>query len=242
MHGEAFPPTHVSAIAALGGDDRKERARAREVFAAAYWAPVYRYIRLRWNMPAGETEDLTQGFFAEAFGKDFFRRYDPARARFRTFLRTCIDGFVANAVKSAGRLKRGGGAAILPFDFSEAERNLGAAEPGENGVEEYFEREFIRSLFSLALDDLRTTLLERGRELYYRLFEQYVLHDDAMTPRPSYRDLAAEHGIAVTDVTNHLAAARREFRRILLEKLRGLTASDAEFREEARGLLGIDPE
>jgi hypothetical protein len=46
----------------------------------------------------------------------------------------------------------------------------------------------------------------------------------------------------VTSVTNHLALARREFRRIVLEKLRELTSTDAEFRREARALLGVDPE
>jgi hypothetical protein len=41
-------------------------------------------------------------------------------------------------------------------------------------------------------------------------------------------------------VTNYLALARREFRRTVLEKLRELTATDEEFRREARSLLGVD--
>ena len=43
-------------------------------------------------------------------------------------------------------------------------------------------------------------------------------------------------------MTNYLALARREFRRIVLEKLRELTATDDEFRREARALLGVDPQ
>ena len=39
-----------------------------------------------------------------------------------------------------------------------------------------------------------------------------------------------------------LALARREFRRIVLEKLRALTATDDEYRREARALLGVDPQ
>jgi hypothetical protein len=46
--------------------------------------------------------------------------------------------------------------------------------------------------------------------------------------------------VPVTTVTNHLALARRELRRIVLDTLRELTASDAEFRREARQLLGLD--
>jgi len=39
-------------------------------------------------------------------------------------------------------------------------------------------------------------------------------------------------------VTNHLASVRRAFRRILLGHLRELTATEAEYRDEARRLLG----
>jgi vacuolar-type H+-ATPase subunit H len=48
-------------------------------------------------------------------------------------------------------------------------------------------------------------------------------------------------GIAETQVTNHLAWARREFRRLVLEALEEATGSEEEFRAEARQLLGIDP-
>jgi len=42
-------------------------------------------------------------------------------------------------------------------------------------------------------------------------------------------------------VTNHLAFARRELRRLVLERLRAVCASDDEFRLEARELLGVYP-
>ena len=51
--------------------------------------------------------------------------------------------------------------------------------------------------------------------------------------------LAAEFELPVTQVTNHLAWARREFRRIVLDRLREMTGSDEEFREEAKDLLGV---
>ena len=40
---------------------------------------------------------------------------------------------------------------------------------------------------------------------------------------------------------DHLAAVRRDFRRLALDTLREQTASDEEFRAEARELLGLDP-
>jgi hypothetical protein len=53
--------------------------------------------------------------------------------------------------------------------------------------------------------------------------------------------LATEFGIPATQVTNWLAATRRDFRAIVLETLRDLAGTDEEFREEARALLGSPP-
>ena len=83
-------------------------------------------------------------------------------------------------------------------------------------------------------------MLAAGKETHLRVFERYVLDADDEAPKLSYKDLAAEFDVSTTDVTNYLALARREFRRIVLEKLRELTATDEEYRREARALLGVD--
>jgi hypothetical protein len=77
--------------------------------------------------------------------------------------------------------------------------------------------------------------------VHFQIFEAYDLLGEESN-HAGYAELARKFGIATTDVTNYLAFARREFRRIALEKLREMTASDAEFRREARALLGVKPE
>ena len=239
--GDRFPITRLSAIVAAGSEDHVERSRAFEILVAAYWMPVYKYIRIKWGKPSEDAKDLTQGFFVEAMEKNFFQRYDPARAKFRTFLRTCLEGFVLNEEKAARRIKRGGKAVILSLDFDNAENQLSIAEPpAPNEIEEYFEAEWVRSVFSLAVEALKLELQDQGKDVYFRLFERYVLEDPDSTL--SYKDVASEFNLSVSNVTNYLAAARREFRRIVLEKLRELTANDDEFRREARTLLGVDPQ
>ena len=57
---------------------------------------------------------------------------------------------------------------------------------------------------------------------------------------PSYAELAVECGLPVTQVTNHLHWARRQYRRLILERLRDLTLDEREFHGEARRLLGRD--
>ena len=58
---------------------------------------------------------------------------------------------------------------------------------------------------------------------------------------PRYADLASRFGVPVTQVANYLHWARNRFRGHVLETLRSLTGSEAEFREEARALLGREP-
>jgi hypothetical protein len=69
------------------------------------------------------------------------------------------------------------------------------------------------------------------------VFEQYDLVGED-TERPTYSELARRLGLSTTDVTNELASARREFRRLVLEALREQCATDEEFDAESRALTG----
>lgn len=235
-----FPATHWSAILAARSPDPAERERALETVATAYWKPVYKYIRLRWNKSNEEAKDLTQGFFAQLIARDFLARYDPEKARLRTYLRICVDGFVSNEDKAAHRQKRGSNFPHVPLDFDAAEKEVAHAEPvAPEGIEEFFEKEWVRSAFEVALERLRNEFNASGKTVQFQVFERYDLDDEGERAL-SYGQLAREFHIAVTDVTNYLAFARREFRRFALEALREMTATEEEFRREARTLLGVE--
>jgi DNA-directed RNA polymerase specialized sigma24 family protein len=234
-----FPATSHSMVEGARSLDPEERRHAWERVVQAYWKPAYVYLRLRRGASAEDAEDLTQGFFARAFEKRFFDGFDPARARFRTFLRTCLDGYAANQRAVDQRLKRGGGAIMLPLDFATAERDLPplSLAAGED-PDAAFHREWLRVLCADAVDVVRRRCRESGRELALAVFERCDLSDLAEAERPSYATLAAEFAIPLTQVTNLLSSARREFRSAMLETVRARTASDEEFEEEARRLLG----
>jgi RNA polymerase sigma factor (sigma-70 family) len=234
-----FPITRQSAVLAARSQNQIERSRAIETIVASYWKPVYKYIRIKWHESNEDAKDLTQAFFTKALEKSFFQDYDPAKAGFRTFLRTCIDHFVANERKAAKRLKRPGSAQHLSLDFESADREFREHQMSPAmTTEEYFEREWLRSLFSLAVESLRRECRDRGKALQFELFEIYDLEDNER--RLTYDQLAVRLNISVSNVTNYLSFSRREFKRIVLEKLRELTANDDEFRREAQKLLGVD--
>jgi RNA polymerase sigma factor (sigma-70 family) len=241
--GDRFPPTRRSVIEAVGSIDAEERQEALEALCAAYWKPVYKYIRVRWNRRPDVAQDLTQGFFVEVLERELLEKFDPTKSRLRTYLRVCVDSFVSNEDKAGRRQKRGGHAMHVALDFAAAEEELGATAmdpasiPSPESLEKFFEKEWVRSLFALAVEELRELCVARERARTFHLFEAYDLQDNE---KLSYDQLAKEYGISVTDVTNALAWARREFRRIALDRLRELCGSEEEFQREARSAFGWD--
>jgi RNA polymerase sigma-70 factor (ECF subfamily) len=219
-HGR-FPSTQVSLLDAAAAGLPGE---ALDRVIALYWKPVYRYIRFRFGKDNEDAKDLTQSFFAAALQRDFFARFDPVKASFRTYLRMAVERFAASQHAAANRQKRGGDVEFEPVD----EQAATAESP-----EQIFEREWQRELFSLALDDLRAHCEGCGKQLQFQIFEAYDL---AAGERPSYAALAARHGIAETAVTNYLAWVRRMLRALVAERLRGVTSGEHELRKEMRSL------
>lgn len=240
-----FPTTRGSILLAVGSSDAGVRRQAWDVLVTAYWKPVYKYLRVRWRATPEDAEDLTQSFFARSMEKELFGRYDPAKARFRTYLRLCLDGFVANRRKAARRLKRGGGVEPLPLDFAGAEGELvhhDVPDPKQVDMEAWFHREWVRALFARVVDELRRRSEKRDRQVHFELFVRYDVEGSDDPDRPTYGELAEELGLTTVQVTNYLASIRREFRRLVLDGLRDATGSEAELRDEARRLLGVEPE
>ena len=100
--------------------------------------------------------------------------------------------------------------------------------------DEIFHREWQREMFELAIEDLRKLCDVAGWNVRYELFAAYDLVDE---PRVRYEDLAAARGLTVTTVTNHLAWARRELRRLLEVRLGLIEDGERERRREMRNLL-----
>ncbi len=237
-----FPATLHSVLERVASGDESVRDHALNHIATVYWRPVYGHLRLRWQRTPQDAEDLTQEFFARIADGTLIQSFDPSRARFRTYLRGCLDHLVANALRAERRHKRGGGVLPLPLDFEGAERDFAqAGQVTEADADQRFHQEWIRGVFTMAVDSLRDSTAGTPREVRFRIFERYDLAHADHDSRPTYQTIAGHFDLPVTQVTNHLAWARREFRRLLLEHLRIVSGSEEEFRQEVRALLGVDP-
>jgi RNA polymerase sigma factor (sigma-70 family) len=231
-----FPETQLSAVVAVRNGTGEARRRAFDRLIGGYWKPVFKYLRVKWRADHEAAADWTQGFFTKVLESEIVDRFDPARGHFRTWLRVAIDGFVSNERRAAARRKRGGDRVHLSLDFEGAERELGDRLPAEPvDPDRYFDQEFVRSLFEAAVSALESSLRGSGRE---RRWDIFAACDLAGEERPTYRELATRFGEPETQITNHLAAARRELRGHLLSELRAMTSGPEEYEAEARRLFG----
>jgi len=236
---DPFPLTRHSAIEAGRSPDERTRRLGYERVARAYWRPVLAYLRLRHRLARADAEDVTQQILERLWDRQLLAEFRPERARFRTFLRTCIDHLVANRSRDAAAAKRGGGWQPLAKDISELEQLLdGEAAPIAEDAEALFEREFTRTVFEEAMRALQEDYAARGRSLDLEIFEQYELEN---RDEWSHQDLAVRHGLTTSAVTNRLASVRRDLRLRVLATLESLTATEEEFRAEAERILGRRP-
>ncbi|MEO7963690.1 MAG: sigma-70 family RNA polymerase sigma factor [Gemmatimonadaceae bacterium] len=227
-----FPDTRYSVIADLANHDATVRNRATELVARAYRGAVIAVLRQRWSLNEEDAEDLAHDFFLHALDREWLLRYDAEKGRFRTFLRACLTAFASTTHESATRLKRGGGAAHLSLDDAAP---MLANDPQ---IDALFEREWVRGVMQLALTALREECDDASRETTWEIFVAHDIEGAELAQAPSYADLAERFAVPRTQVTNYLNWARRRLRAHVVERLRGLTASDEEFRDEARALIG----
>ena len=130
-----------------------------------------------------------------------------------------------------------GNALLVSLDFAGADGELLRHKlPDTLDPENYFRQEWVRTLFALAVEDLRSQCAGADKASHFALFERYDL--DSSGAGLTYAQLADKIHLSTTQVTNYLALARAQFRQRVLERLRAATGSDEEFREEVQNLFG----
>jgi RNA polymerase sigma-70 factor (ECF subfamily) len=230
-----FAVTHWSVVLAAGGSDDTRARAALEKLCRVYWYPLYAYVRRRGHSPE-DAQDLTQEFFARLLEKKWIARADRQRGRFRSFLLSAINHFLADEWDKARALKRGGGAISLPLQFDTAETRYGH-EPADNVTpEQNYERRWALALLEEVLRKLRLAHQDEGR---LELFE--ALHPCLVGERTAlpYAELATKLGVSEGTVKSAVHRLRRSYRQLLRNEIAQTVAGPDEVDEELRHLFVV---
>jgi DNA-directed RNA polymerase specialized sigma24 family protein len=221
---QEFPSTRWSRILRPdGGGDL-------EALARAYQAPIRAWLAARARCSAHDADDLAQEAFAWLLSSGFFAKADPARGRFRAFLKHALANFATEQWRKANAQKRGGGVTMTALgDGSEP------ADPSSRTPDQTLDDAWRRELLEQARVRLQRELEGNGRPVHWALFRDWFLADDAPLDHAA---LAARFGITRTDVANWLDHGKRRFRAILRDLVADTVGSEDELQDELRWLFG----
>lgn len=122
-----FETTRWSLVLAAADRATPQADEALAALCAAYWYPLYAFIRRR-GLDPDRAADLTQAFFTRLLEKEYLRSVDPSKGRFRAFLLAACKNFLANEHDRETARKRGGGRCPVSIDRRDAEGRY-LAEP-----------------------------------------------------------------------------------------------------------------
>lgn len=220
----AFPSTRWSRILATGG------GRDLDGLARSYGAAIEAFLGARLRCGADEARDAAQDAFAWLIENGLLDRADPSRGRFRGFLKKTLSNFAIDRMRRQQAEKRGGGRAHAPLADADD-----VADPRARTAEQALDDAWRRELLQRAQARLRDELCAGGRERHWRVFRDYFLADGE---QPTHAQIATEHDITRTDVSNWLDHGKRRYRALLRDCVAETVATDTELEEELAWLFG----
>lgn len=223
-----FTTTHWSIVLACAGPaDSPKTQRALADLFQTYWFPLYAYVRRR-GYNEQDAQDLVQAFCARLYEKHAIAKADPLRGKFRTFLLTALQNFLASEHERVHRQKRGGDFAFVPLEKTTAEARYEIDPPHSETPEALFERQWAYALLEQTLAALRAEFVARGKQ---RLFDGLARFLSPDAREESYQSAAERLGLPLSAIKTAVHRLRGEYRERLRAEI-GRTVSTAEEIDE----------
>ena len=235
---EAFLTTEWSVIELVHDGRKPSSAALINDLLRKYWKPVYCYLR-RKGYDNEQAKDLTQGFFQEVvLGRSLIERAEKSRGRFRTFLLTALQQYVAGVHRKQYTQKRRPRGDLVGLDELELDEELEA--PAQFSPEECFNYAWAAQLLDDILEEVREKYRADGKNLHWQVFRDRILRPIMdNTPAPSLAEICQRYAIdSPSKASNMLVTVNRRvqagFRRHIRRSVVQDCDVDSEFRELVR--------
>lgn len=228
-----FATTRWSIVVHAGKLETPAARDALEHLCRTYWYPLYSHVRRRGHSPA-DAQDLTQEFFARLLARDTLAAADPARGRFRSFILTVLDRFLADEWDKARTQKRGGGCEILSLDVVAAERRFESDTSGSDAPDRAFDRQWAVALLESVLTRLSEEYRSKGQERLFATLRPSLVNAHGSE---SCAALAAQLNLAEGTVRVAVHRLRKRYRALLEAEIAETVATPEEAQEELRHLF-----
>ncbi len=223
-----FATTQWSLVLEAGNRAGPEADQALAELCSAYWLPLYSFAR-RKGYSRDDAADRTQEFFSRLIEKSFLETADPNRGRFRTFLLTLFERFLAKEFEKDRAIKRGGAHTILSFDFEVAESQCSEALSDEQTAERVFEQQWAMTLLHRVIGRLNEDYVSKGKG---ELFDRCRIFLNGGSGETVYSEVARELKMSEGALRVAVHRLRERFRELLRLEVAGTVASELEVDDE----------
>jgi RNA polymerase sigma factor (sigma-70 family) len=232
---EVFATTHWSLVQLAARHDTTRAQVALSELCAAYWYPLYAYVR-RQGVGPHDAQDLTQEFFARLLAGNFLADVSPEKGRFRSFLLACLKHFLANERQRARAAKRGGSVRTISFDETAAEERYRLEPADASSADKLFERSWAMTLLDGVLAKLREEFVRGGKERTFDCLRPTLAGARESQP---YAEIARELGMSEGAVKVAVHRFRHRYRELLRQRIASTVRDAAEVDEEIRHLFSV---
>lgn len=197
-----------------------------------YWQPVFSMAR-RSGRARPEAEDLVNGFALHIVEHEALATLDPARGRFRDWLKAAFKNFLHSEVRYHDAKKRGSAYLKLSIDEIDREEQWALAAAGRT-PDEVYDCRFARQLLSRALDCVKAEYWAEQRGDWYEQLK------GTLTGRKlGYEQLSRQLGVTEGALRQRAHALRERYDRYLNEEIRSVIADTVDPDEERRALQAV---
>jgi RNA polymerase sigma-70 factor (ECF subfamily) len=217
---------------------RSDTTRAQEALAKlcqTYWYPLYAYVRRRGHSPE-DAQDLTQEFFARLLEKNWVGNADQTKGRFRSFLLSAMNHFLADEWDKARAQKRGGGVPLMPLQFDTAETRYSREPADSTTPERSFERRWALTILDEVLHRLRSEYQQEGKADLFADLHPCLVGERTAQP---YAELAVKLGVCEGTVKAAVHRLRQRYRQLLRDEIANTVAEADEVDEELRHMFAV---
>ena len=224
-----FNTTRWTIVLASGSET--DSAQAQQALASlfqTYWYPLYAYVRRR-GYDEQDAKDLVQGFCLHLQEKHAIAKADRKRGKFRTFLLSSLQNFLANERERAQAQKRGGGRELIRLDAQEADARYQLEPAHSLTPEAIFEKRWAHSLLEQTVNGLRQDFVTRGKERLFDGLSSFLTSD---LHEVSYQAAADRLHLPLSAIKTTVHRLRRDYRSRLREEIGRTVSSPDEVDEE----------
>jgi RNA polymerase sigma factor (sigma-70 family) len=230
---DAFNTTRWTMVLAASQRTLESDA-ALELLCAAYWYPLYAYVRRRGHTRE-DAEDFTQGFFAAFLKRNDLAGLSAERGKFRAFLLASLKHFLANEWDKSQRLKRGGAWTHLPLDWETADEKYQGSLSDETSPDAAFDREWALALLNKVIARLQDEQSAQGHAATFETLKIFLTAGKGAMP---YADAAQQLGMDERAARVAVHRLRKRYRLLLRDEIAQTLDDPAQVDEEMRALFG----